>query len=55
MFSLALTTIALLIGAWALIVGLGVLLLPVYLWVRHRDAMAELDEQLERRYGPLPR
>lgn len=33
------TALSLLLIAALAIVGLGVLLLPVYLWVQHRDAM----------------
>lgn len=55
MVDVILTAVAYMIGAWAVIVGVAVLLLPVYLCVRHRDAMAELDAELERQYGPISR
>ncbi|WP_298431366.1 hypothetical protein [Ottowia sp.] len=46
--------------AWLLIVllslaSVGLLLAPLAVFLLHRDSMADLDELLERRYGPSPR
>jgi hypothetical protein len=54
MVEILLTVLAcLLIGALSL-AAVGVALLPVYLWVRYRDSVADLNDRLDQRYGTLP-
>lgn len=48
-------SVGVLLVAWLAIAAMGAILLPVYLCVRHRDAMAELDAELERQCGPISR